>query len=123
MAFNHILILITLFINFPKMIKIVMDGVLGFWGIGNWEYRLLEQYIKAGVGELDRSKLPQLLELKYHQTPRPVETPFFRYGGKGQAISISTRRCANAVRTGSKCLKKNTFVRIHPSESRRSRTR
>ncbi len=27
---------------------------------------VLEQYIKAGVGELDRSKLPQLLELKYH---------------------------------------------------------
>jgi type I restriction enzyme, R subunit len=27
---------------------------------------VLEQYIKEGVGELDRSKLPQLLELKYH---------------------------------------------------------
>ena len=27
---------------------------------------VLEQYIQAGVGELDRSKLPQLLELKYH---------------------------------------------------------
>ncbi|AFZ15751.1 Type I site-specific deoxyribonuclease (plasmid) [Crinalium epipsammum PCC 9333] len=27
---------------------------------------VLEQYIKAGVGELDRTKLPQLLELKYH---------------------------------------------------------
>jgi len=27
---------------------------------------VLEQYIKVGVGELDRSKLPQLLELKYH---------------------------------------------------------
>ena len=27
---------------------------------------VLEQYIKAGVGELDRAKLPQLLELKYH---------------------------------------------------------
>ncbi len=27
---------------------------------------VLEQYVKAGVGELDRSKLPQLLELKYH---------------------------------------------------------
>ena len=28
---------------------------------------VLEQYIKAGVGELDRAKLPQLLELKYHK--------------------------------------------------------
>ncbi|WP_407674265.1 EcoAI/FtnUII family type I restriction enzme subunit R [Nodularia harveyana] len=27
---------------------------------------VLEQYIQAGVGELDRGKLPQLLELKYH---------------------------------------------------------
>ncbi|WP_416673422.1 EcoAI/FtnUII family type I restriction enzme subunit R [Egbenema bharatensis] len=27
---------------------------------------VLEQYIKAGVGELDQDKLPQLLELKYH---------------------------------------------------------
>jgi type I restriction enzyme, R subunit len=27
---------------------------------------VLNQYIKDGVGELDRSKLPQLLELKYH---------------------------------------------------------
>ena len=27
---------------------------------------VLEQYVKAGVGELDRAKLPQLLELKYH---------------------------------------------------------
>lgn len=27
---------------------------------------VLEQYIKEGIGELDRSKLPQLLELKYH---------------------------------------------------------
>ena len=27
---------------------------------------VLEQYVKSGVGELDRSKLPQLLELKYH---------------------------------------------------------
>ncbi len=27
---------------------------------------VLEQYIKAGVGELNRTKLPQLLELKYH---------------------------------------------------------
>ena len=27
---------------------------------------VLEQYIKEGVGELDRSKLPKLLELKYH---------------------------------------------------------
>ena len=30
---------------------------------------MLEQYIKAGVGELDRAKLPKLLELKY-QTVR-----------------------------------------------------
>lgn len=27
---------------------------------------VLDQYIKVGVGELDRTKLPQLLELKYH---------------------------------------------------------
>lgn len=27
---------------------------------------MLAQYIKEGVGELDREKLPQLLELKYH---------------------------------------------------------
>ena len=27
---------------------------------------VLDQYIKEGVGELDRDKLPQLLELKYH---------------------------------------------------------
>ena len=27
---------------------------------------VLEQYIKAGVGEIDRARLPQLLELKYH---------------------------------------------------------
>ncbi|MGL5833280.1 MAG: type I restriction-modification enzyme R subunit C-terminal domain-containing protein, partial [Waterburya sp.] len=27
---------------------------------------VLEQYVKVGVGELDRAKLPQLLELKYH---------------------------------------------------------
>jgi type I restriction enzyme, R subunit len=27
---------------------------------------VLEQYIKEGIGELDRAKLPQLLELKYH---------------------------------------------------------
>ena len=27
---------------------------------------VLEQYIKVGVGKLDRAKLPQLLELKYH---------------------------------------------------------
>ncbi|HEY9807916.1 MAG TPA: type I restriction-modification enzyme R subunit C-terminal domain-containing protein [Halomicronema sp.] len=27
---------------------------------------VLDQYIIAGVGELDRTKLPQLLELKYH---------------------------------------------------------
>jgi type I restriction enzyme, R subunit len=29
---------------------------------------VLEQYIKEGVGELDQSKLPQLLKLKYHAT-------------------------------------------------------
>jgi type I restriction enzyme R subunit len=34
---------------------------------------VLEQYIKAGVGELDRSKLPQLLELKYHAIRDAVE--------------------------------------------------
>jgi type I restriction enzyme R subunit len=34
---------------------------------------VLEQYIKAGVGELDRSKLPQLLELKYHTVRDAVE--------------------------------------------------
>ncbi|MHC5933850.1 EcoAI/FtnUII family type I restriction enzme subunit R [Nostoc sp.] len=34
---------------------------------------VLEQYIKAGVGELDRSKLPQLLELKYHAVRDAVE--------------------------------------------------
>lgn len=27
---------------------------------------VLEQYIKVGVGALDRAKLPPLLELKYH---------------------------------------------------------
>ena len=27
---------------------------------------MLEQYIQEGVGELDRTKLPKLLELKYH---------------------------------------------------------
>jgi type I restriction enzyme, R subunit len=27
---------------------------------------VLDQYIKEGVGELDSDKLPQLLELKYH---------------------------------------------------------
>lgn len=27
---------------------------------------VLEQYVKSGVGELDDSKLPDLLELKYH---------------------------------------------------------
>ena len=34
---------------------------------------VLEQYIKAGVGELDRTKLPQLLELKYHTLRDAVE--------------------------------------------------
>ena len=34
---------------------------------------VLEQYIKAGVGELDRTKLPQLLELKYHSLRDAVE--------------------------------------------------
>ncbi|MCC5604447.1 EcoAI/FtnUII family type I restriction enzme subunit R [Nostoc favosum] len=34
---------------------------------------VLEQYIKAGVGELDRNKLPQLLELKYHAVCDAVE--------------------------------------------------
>ncbi len=34
---------------------------------------VLEQYIKAGVGELDRTKLPQLLELKYHTITDAVE--------------------------------------------------
>jgi type I restriction enzyme R subunit len=34
---------------------------------------VLEQYIKVGVGELDRSKLPQLLELKYHAVRDAVE--------------------------------------------------
>jgi type I restriction enzyme, R subunit len=34
---------------------------------------VLEQYIKEGVGELDRSKLPQLLELKYHAVRDAVE--------------------------------------------------
>lgn len=34
---------------------------------------VLEQYIKAGVGELDRTKLPQLLELKYHTVRDAVE--------------------------------------------------
>ena len=34
---------------------------------------VLEQYIKAGVRELDRSKLPQLLELKYHTVRDAVE--------------------------------------------------
>jgi type I restriction enzyme R subunit len=34
---------------------------------------VLEQYIKAGVGKLDRSKLPQLLELKYHAVRDAVE--------------------------------------------------
>lgn len=27
---------------------------------------VLDQYVRAGVRELDQSKLPQLLELKYH---------------------------------------------------------
>ena len=34
---------------------------------------VLEQYVKAGVGELDRAKLPQLLELKYHTVRDAVE--------------------------------------------------
>ncbi|MGQ4648126.1 EcoAI/FtnUII family type I restriction enzme subunit R [Lyngbya aestuarii] len=34
---------------------------------------VLEQYIRAGVGELDRTKLPQLLELKYHTVRDAVE--------------------------------------------------
>jgi type I restriction enzyme, R subunit len=34
---------------------------------------VLEQYIKVGVGELDRTKLPQLLELKYHTVRDAVE--------------------------------------------------
>jgi len=34
---------------------------------------VLEQYIKAGVGDLDRTKLPQLLELKYHTVCDAVE--------------------------------------------------
>ena len=34
---------------------------------------MLEQYIKEGVGELDREKLPQLLELKYHNVRDAVE--------------------------------------------------
>ena len=34
---------------------------------------VLEQYIQEGVGELDRSKLPQLLELKYHAVRDAVE--------------------------------------------------
>jgi type I restriction enzyme, R subunit len=28
---------------------------------------VLEQYVKEGVGELDRTKLPQLLELQHHE--------------------------------------------------------
>lgn len=34
---------------------------------------VLDQYIKEGVGELDRLKLPQLLELKYHAVGDAVE--------------------------------------------------
>ena len=34
---------------------------------------VLEQYIKSGVGELDRAKLPQLLELKYHTIRDAIE--------------------------------------------------
>ncbi len=34
---------------------------------------VLEQYIKAGAGELDRTKLPQLLELKYYTVRDAVE--------------------------------------------------
>ncbi|MEY4519397.1 MAG: hypothetical protein RLZZ499_1997, partial [Cyanobacteriota bacterium] len=34
---------------------------------------VLEQYIKVGVEELDRAKLPQLLELKYHDIRDAIE--------------------------------------------------
>jgi type I restriction enzyme R subunit len=34
---------------------------------------VLEQYIKVGVEELDRGKLPQLLELKYHDIRDAIE--------------------------------------------------
>jgi type I restriction enzyme R subunit len=34
---------------------------------------VLEQYIKAGVGELDRTKLPELLKLKYYTVREAVE--------------------------------------------------
>ena len=34
---------------------------------------VLEQYVKEGVGELDRSKLPQLLELKYRALTNAVK--------------------------------------------------
>lgn len=34
---------------------------------------VLDQYIQSGVGELDRTKLPQLLELKYHTVRDAVE--------------------------------------------------
>jgi type I restriction enzyme, R subunit len=27
---------------------------------------ILDQYIRSGVGELDRAKLPKLIEIKYH---------------------------------------------------------
>ncbi|MFN9674374.1 MAG: type I restriction-modification enzyme R subunit C-terminal domain-containing protein [Microcystis sp.] len=27
---------------------------------------ILDQYIRSGVGELDREKLPKLIEIKYH---------------------------------------------------------
>jgi type I restriction enzyme, R subunit len=34
---------------------------------------VLEQYVKEGVAELDRSKLPQLLELKYQAVRDAIE--------------------------------------------------
>jgi type I restriction enzyme, R subunit len=34
---------------------------------------VLEQYVKVGVGELDRSKLPQLLDLKYQSVRDAIE--------------------------------------------------
>lgn len=34
---------------------------------------VLDQYIQVGVGELDLSKLPQLLELKYHAVSDAIE--------------------------------------------------
>jgi type I restriction enzyme R subunit len=34
---------------------------------------VLDQYIKAGVGELDQTKLPKLLQLKYDTVRDAVE--------------------------------------------------